>query len=1139
MGRAASRIAQLGVWAMAAWVAGCAGAGDRATPGARTDPAPTAEVDPKRAYLTLDQLKPAVSLPKPASDAKPLSTRGAQQITRAHALMAEQRYTEAALELERALRYDPNHPDVHRALAELHLEAGNLERAATHVDQAVAADPNDALVQYIRGRLELQSGRIDEATLAFRTALRCSDFGAAPDIAALTHAYLAEALAAGGYVTAALQEYDAFMAASARLSTEQASGERRLLIDGLRRSAAVARVDLLEKLGRFGEAADALAGLLSDPTAEPDWPIRHVRLLIRADRLQEAQAAASRLEGSPEQIIPVLTTLYDRLGQPSGLADALRQRASQSPGEVGWTTALADALEQQGKTVEAVAALRAALQAAPTAGSLWDRLISLHLERRGWADALAAAADAVRALPEDAHQWSDLLAESARDAEAAAAWRSTTPAEGDDATAFLLGVVALEEGALERAEQLLSRAGSGEQALLPARVALGRLYLRTWRWDDALKIAARPDPEAPQSVALERIAGEAYRGLDDFEKAELHLKAAVQLDRNDVQARFVLAQIYRQTNSLGRARQQLQALLEVDPAHDAARELLIETYLTENERDEAVQQIREQKQHSKSPLGRARAAALLEYRPGEEETFREKLRAAMEEHGQDVQTWIAIGDTYNDFEAEQRHETYEKAFAIAPDNPDVALRLVDAKRGLLDFEGAAASLEPWVQRYPNRHIWRGLLVNLYHIVQDYDAALRIARQQLEREDLSPEVREAYRQVMVEVLSDAERGEEAVAHLREWSAGEPANGPWTRMLAQLLEEMDRHTDAAELYERALAASPASSDLLADLLSSLLAGGRELRAQQLALDRVNSDPQNVELQRLLAQVLAQSERHEDALELIDSALLLSSEAWVLQLQAAGVLADMGRHDEAIKRCERVLDELARAGRGAGLEVEMARVRYAGELVFARKYDEAVRVISLWLDETSTRNRTDLLRLLSLAQREQGYPDLAAETLEEALEMMPDSIGLNNDVAYGWIDRGVRLQEAEPMIRYAVARSPLEAAYLDTYGWLLYKKGDFAGAKKWLLRAVRAGADDDPVVHDHAGDACWRLGEQEQAQAHWQRALENARKRLAEPVDGLPNPDDQRVEQAAQQKLDAVRSGGQPAIAELATSADDKDE
>ena len=52
-----------------------------------------------------------------------------------------------------------------------------------------------------------------------------------------------------------------------------------------------------------------------------------------------------------------------------------------------------------------------------------------------------------------------------------------------------------------------------------------------------------------------------------------------------------------------------------------------------------------------------------------------------------------------------------------------------------------------------------------------------------------------------------------------------------------------------------------------------------------------------------------------------------------------------------------------------------------------------------------------------------------------LKPDDVRLNNDVAYGWIDQGVRLDEAEPMIRYAVRRAPQQGAYLDTYGWLLY--------------------------------------------------------------------------------------------------------
>ena len=150
-----------------------------------------------------------------------------------------------------------------------------------------------------------------------------------------------------------------------------------------------------------------------------------------------------------------------------------------------------------------------------------------------------------------------------------------------------------------------------------------------------------------------------------------------------------------------------------------------------------------------------------------------------------------------------------------------------------------------------------------------------------------------------------------------------------------------------------------------------------------------------------------------------------------------------------------------------------------------------------------------------------------MERTLLLEPADVSLNNDLAYGWIDRGVRLDEAEPMIRYAVSRFPQQGAYLDTYGWLLYKKGDFEGARKWLERARRAMARDDPVILDHLGDACWRFGLEKEALEHWNAAVEIVRK-MSE--DEVASTDVRRVRDTTSQKVEDARAGRKPGVAPL---------
>ena len=55
------------------------------------------------------------------------------------------------------------------------------------------------------------------------------------------------------------------------------------------------------------------------------------------------------------------------------------------------------------------------------------------------------------------------------------------------------------------------------------------------------------------------------------------------------------------------------------------------------------------------------------------------------------------------------------------------------------------------------------------------------------------------------------------------------------------------------------------------------------------------------------------------------------------------------------------------------------------------------------------------------------------------------------------------------------------------MLFRRGDFDGARKELERASTLPDGDDPVIWDHLGDVYHRLGMVPQARTAWQKALQ----------------------------------------------------
>jgi tetratricopeptide (TPR) repeat protein len=122
--------------------------------------------------------------------------------------------------------------------------------------------------------------------------------------------------------------------------------------------------------------------------------------------------------------------------------------------------------------------------------------------------------------------------------------------------------------------------------------------------------------------------------------------------------------------------------------------------------------------------------------------------------------------------------------------------------------------------------------------------------------------------------------------------------------------------------------------------------------------------------------------------------------------------------------------------------------------------------------------------------------------------------------WADRGQNLEEAEGMIRKALAGDPDNGAFLDSLGWLCYKKGELDEALKWLLRAVDNLRPEDATVYDHLADTYQKLGKMDEAVRSWEKAL-------ALHQDDLDNKKVQEKLDAAKRKItSAASAAGQKA-------------
>lgn len=1124
------------VWVVA--LGGCATAPAAPGPATQEQSPHAPDYDPDRAFVSLDQIEPVVvEPPAPSATGKPLSSRGARHVAKAASLYRQQRYTEAGLQLERALQSDPQSYQVHRELARVLKASGAMERCRTHLEEARQLNPDDLVLHYLLGVTASDEGDAQQAISHLRTALVCTNVASVPDFRALVLFRLGELLGSEGYLTASLEAYRLYQEAAAELEEDtEVDPELATLLQVNRGHAGRPMSIVYEKLGEFNQAAEALAAALQDATPDPADRRRLVSLWSQAGQHEKALAEARRIVGQDTSALDLLLEAHRRAGHAAGAIDDLAALAASHPDEPEFLFAQVDLLQKLNRTAEAEARVRQFADVHPQQLEVRWRLFELCATRRAWGEALAVAAEAIRTDEAAAAtaRWEVAQLPSEAAGQLLEPGRTGIAGDGDYAVSYLLGCLALEGDSLEQAGVLLGRVLEESPGFVPATVELGALYNREYRWEDCLALLGGLSDE-PGDARVEWLRGQACAGLDRDEQAAAHFSAAVRLNRNDTRSMKALAELYERSNKLLRAVRQYRAVLAVNPLDEESREALISLYVRSGDREEAVAQLEELRQQAASPNRVARCLAFLQHnaRAPDFDRFRRTLTEAMETAGPDPLSLTWIGLTYFDEARYQEAlDIITRAVELDPEDPDILIAQEYAYRMTLQFENSAEVLRGLLGRHPNRTSWIRGLADVLVTVQDYDSALAVFGKQLDRPDLQDADREGYRLDLLDALTAARRFEEQIDVLRRWQADAPDDDGLQERLVNAYLAADRAADAVPLVEAWYEARPTSPDLLEMYAELLGRTGQGERALQLVLEWIEKDPDNDGLQLLLVALLREVRRYDDALELATNCLLDTPDTLRFEHQMLLTYSVARRHEEAIGLLG---DLIYRQQRDPQFDPDAYRRLLATHLIQAGRFDEAVKRLKRWIGQApDPAGRLGFLQLLATCQQQSGQARQAIETLEQAYELDPRDATVNNDLAYNWADAGLNLAEAERRLRYAVSQAPRNGAFLDSLGWVLYKKGDSVSAIKWLTRAAGAGDEDDPVILDHLGDALWRVGRGAEALEHWRRAQSLAERAVADE-EGLVRAEDRRVVKSAAEKIARAQGGQEPPVAPLGVSVE----
>lgn len=479
-----------------------------------------------------------------------------------------------------------------------------------------------------------------------------------------------------------------------------------------------------------------------------------------------------------------------------------------------------------------------------------------------------------------------------------------------------------------------------------------------------------------------------------------------------------------------------------------------------------------------------------------------------------------------------------RAVALAPDNAAYRELLCEAYIANRQLDSAAAQYEILRRTQPSKSEYEYVLARLYQETHP-ERALALYQEMLDRTGGDWDVLLR----MAETLASLGHLEKAVSMLERLRAIEPDNEDLLQNIAVIYTALEQHDTAASVYDDLASRFPGHTGYLVLAADNWRRHGDWPRASARLRSAFDADSLDAESAMQAGDICFQRALIDSALA--DSALatfaLLKSrypEDWRPFWFTGALLFNRGD----VQRC---IPEISRA---TDLEPRNAQAYdvLARAYLSLERYGEAIKPLQILVNRNAATAET--YAFMGFAYSRLGKDSLAIDALQQALRLDPkriDALGtlaltldgrkeytrsdelytfaltafengdmpkddayylLLNNFAYALSERGEQLERAADMARQALVHDSSNTSYLDTFGWVSFKRGDYENALDHILRAVQTSRDSgrkpSPVVLEHLGDVYHKLGKPDRALHSWEEAIEQnpANKTLEEKIRSL---------------------------------------
>ena len=288
----------------------------------------------------------------------------------------------------------------------------------------------------------------------------------------------------------------------------------------------------------------------------------------------------------------------------------------------------------------------------------------------------------------------------------------------------------------------------------------------------------------------------------------------------------------------------------------------------------------------------------------------------------------------------------------------------------------------------------------------------------------------------------------------------------RMLVEVLVNSDALDDAVRLSQTILEQKPDDPETLMSLALIHLQQN-QLDRGEVYLEKLVLNPDwDDQAVFYLGKLQQQRKQYDKALAWFDR-VIEGRFAFEANMSAVAILLNSNRVDEAQQRLLKMEERFPEQH----LRILMLKAEILNQ---QGNHQAAFNELTVALKEMP--DNPDILYTRALIAEKLNKLDVLEADLIKVLEKNPEDVRALNALGYTLADRTNRYEDADHYLQRALQLQPDEPVVIDSFGWLLYKKGMADRALPYLKRAYEKQPETE--IAAHVIEVLLHLGEKKQA-------------------------------------------------------------